>query len=556
MLKEPVGRHFDDGVAAALATCFPSGWGLEFIRFDHFRTIQYDFLIDNLQIKCQRKFHTTQYGFFMPDSPRVLARRAAPFALLLLGACAAVPDLGPKPIPVAPESIAAERSLAPTTNAAWPGGNWWTAYGDPQLDGLIEEGLRNSPDVSIALARYRRAGGYAQEAGAALLPRVDVQGQATLDKQSYNMGYPPEFQQFLPQGWNDAGRVAANLGFDLDLWGRNRAALAAATSEERATAIDVQQAQLLLTTGIALAYVDLQQQFIERDIRQSTLELRLSNQKLVTDREANGLENRVSVRQADADVESARTSLGEANEAIEIRQHQIAALIGSGPDRGLAITKPNLAPLATSGVPAGATADLIGRRPDIAAARERVEAAASRIKVAKADFFPDISINALVGVQSLGLNTLLEKGSVFGSVGPAISLPIFHGGELQGRYRGARAEYDEAVASYDSTVLGAYQQVADAVTSDRSLDQRVIDARKALAASEEAYSLARRRYEGGLSTYLDVLQVQDRMLLTRSRVAAIEAAARSIDITLIRALGGGFNTATAATTTSKDVPNG
>lgn len=480
-------------------------------------------------------------------------RRAAPLALFLLGACAAVPDLGLKPTPVAPESIAAERSLAPSTNVAWPGGAWWTAYGDPQLDGLIEEGLRSSPDVSVALARYRRAGGYAQEAGAALLPRIDVQGDVTAEKQSYNNGFPREF---LPQGWKDTGQVAASIGFDLDLWGRNRAALAAATSEERAASIDVQQAGLLLTTGIALAYIDLQQQFIERDIRQSTLELRLSNQKLVTDREANGLENRVSVRQSDADVESARTSLGEANEAIEIRQHQIAALIGAGPDRGLAITRPNLTPLATSGVPAGATTDLIGRRPDIAAARERMEAAANRIKVARADFFPAVNISALAGLQSLGLDNLFKSGSTFGSVGPAVSLPIFHGGELQGRYRGARAEYDEAVASYDRIVLGAYQQVADAVTSDRSLDQRVIDARKALAASEEAYSLARRRYEGGLSTYLDVLQVQDRMLLTRSRVAAIEAAARSIDITLIRALGGGFNTATAATTNSKDAPNG
>jgi NodT family efflux transporter outer membrane factor (OMF) lipoprotein len=476
--------------------------------------------------------------------------------MLLLAACASVPDLGSKPTPVAPEAIAAERSLASSANAAWPGGDWWTVYGDPQLNGLIEEGLSKSPDVSVALARYRRAGGYAQEAGAALLPRVDVQGQATMDKQSYNMGYPPEFQQFLPQGWNDSGQVAASLGFDLDLWGRNRAALAAATSEERAAAIDVQQAQLLLTTGIALAYIDLQQQFIERDIRQSTLDLRISNQKLVTDRQANGLENRVSVRQADAEVASARTSLGEANEAIEIRQHQIAALIGAGPDRGLAITKPNLAPLATSGVPAGATTDLIGRRPDIAAARERVEAAASRIKVARADFFPAVNISALVGLQSLGLDNLFKSGSTFGSVGPAVSLPIFHGGELQGRYRGARAEYDEAVASYDSTVLGAYQQVADAMTSDRSLDQRVTDARTALTASEEAYSLARQRYDGGLSTYLDVLQVEDRMLIARSRVAALEAAARSIDITLIRALGGGFNTAAAATLNSKDAPNG
>src|SRR5690606_16004703 len=152
--------------------------------------------------------------------------------------------------------------------------------------------------------------------------------------------------------------------------------------------------------------------------------------------------------------------------------------------------------------------------------------------------YPAISLGALGGVQSLGLENLFKEGSIFGSVGPAISLPIFHGGALQGRYRGARADYDEAVANYNRTVLTAYQEVADAVTNEKSFAQRAVDARAAFTASEEAYKLARLRYEGGLSTYLDVLNVEDRMLVARSRLAAIEAAARSIDITLIRALGG------------------
>lgn len=472
---------------------------------------------------------------------------------MLLAACASVPDLGPKPLPKAADTIEAERSLAPAANAAWPGDGWWQGYGDAQLSALIDEGMRNSPDVAAAAARFRRAGGLAQEAGAARLPSLDVNGDATLDKQSYNNGFP---RDFLPQGWNDSGQVAANLGFDIDLWGRNRAAYAAATSEERAAAIDAQQAQLMLSTGIALAYVDLEQQFIERDIRQSTLDMRQSSQKLVSQRQANGLENRVSLRQADAEVASARASVAEAEEAIVLRRHQIAALVGAGPDRGLAVTRPTLAARDTSGLPQGVTTNLIGRRPDIAAARERVEAAGSRIDVAHADFYPAISLGALGGFQSLGLENLFKSGSVFGSVGPAISLPIFHGGALQGRYRGARADYDEAVANYDRTVLAAYQEVADAVTSERSLDQRMVDARTAFEASAEAHKLARLRYEGGLSSYLDVLVVEDRMLIARSRLAALEAASRSIDITLIRALGGGFDTAAAAIRNTKDVPNG
>jgi outer membrane protein TolC len=220
-------------------------------------------------------------------------------------------------------------------------------------------------------------------------------------------------------------------------------------------------------------------------------------------------------------------------------------------------------------LPADVTTNLVARRPDIAAALARTEAAAKRIKAARADFFPAVRLSALIGVQSLGydssftdpsatgarsfLDTLFSKDSLFGTVGPAISLPIFHGGELSGRYRGARAVFDEAVASYDKAVLGAYQEVADAVTGRRLLDQRLTEARAALAASEEAYSIAQKRYRGGLFTYLDVLNVEDQLLAARQSVAELEASAFTLDIALIRALGGGF---AASGASPKDFPNG
>ncbi|BBD98651.1 multidrug transporter [Sphingobium amiense] len=466
----------------------------------------------------------------------------------------------------APQSVEAGRSLAAPV-AAWPGDGWWRAYGDPQLDGLIEEGLRASPDVAAAGARFRRAAAMAQQAGAALLPSVDAEASAAATKQSYNMGLP---KQFVPQGWLGTGRVALDLGFDLDLWGRNRAQLAAATSEARAAQIDAQQARLALTTAIADAYADLARLFDEADIAQRTLDIRLASQKLVADRSANGLETRGSVRQTDATVATARAQLSGARMAIELRQHQIAALIGAGPDRGLSITQPRVGALAPLGLPADVTTDLVSRRPDIAAALARTEAAAKRIKVARADFFPAIRLSALVGVQSLGYDTvfgangasgapvpfldrLFKADSLFGTVGPAISLPIFHGGALQGQYRGARASYDEAVANYDRTVLAAYQQVADAVTMRRTLDQRLTEARAALAATQDAYTVAQRRYQGGLSTYLDVLNVEDQLLAARQTLAGLEASAFSTDIALIRALGGGF---AAGAAFSEDRPHG
>ena len=485
--------------------------------------------------------------------------------MLALAACASVPDLGPAPKLRTAESVAASQTLG-QGKALWPDEGWWKVYGDPQLDALMEEGLVASPDMAAAAARFRQASAAAQQAGAPLLPSVDLNASAAATKQSYNMGFPKDF---VPKGWLGTGQAALDFNFDLDLWGRNRAALAAATSESEAARIDAQQARLALTTGVADAYADLARLYDQRAIQQRALDIRAASQKLVTQRQRNGLETRGSVRQADATVASARAALAGIDQSIAVRRHQIAALIGAGPDRGLAIAPPRLGNLAPLGLPADITTNLVARRPDIAAALARTEAAAKRIKVARADFFPAIRLSALVGVQSLGYNTsftdqsvtgprsfletLFSKDSLFGNVGPAMSLPIFHGGELRGRYRGARAAFDEAVAIYDKTVLGAYQQVADAVTGRRILDQRLTEARAALAASEEAYAIAQKRYRGGLFTYLDVLNVEDQLLAARQSVAELEASAFTLDIALIRALGGGF---AASGTSPKDLSHG
>jgi NodT family efflux transporter outer membrane factor (OMF) lipoprotein len=476
-------------------------------------------------------------------------RLAAPLApLLLASACAPVPQLGPQPLPRAPETLGSAQSLPATAIGSWPDDRWWQSLGDAQLDALIAEGLRNSPDVAAASARFRRASGAQQESRGATLPSLDVGGAVNVQKQSLNLGYPDEFKAFLPRGWNDFGQVDATLAYDLDLWGKNRAALAAATSETRAAAIDAAQAGLMLAAGIASAYVDLDRLYAERDVRQGELDVRTATQNLVSQRRANGLETRGSTRQADAEVANARNALSAADEQIALRQHQIAALIGAGPDRGLAVARPALAATVSRDLPEGVTTDLVGRRPDVAAARARVEAAASRIRVARADFYPAIRLTALFGVQALGLGQLFDGDSTYGRVGPAVSLPVFHGGAIQGRYRGARASYDEAVASYDQTVVAAYQQVADAVTSQRAAGERLVQARAARAAAQDAYDIARLRYEGGLSNYLDVLTVQDRLLQSRLAVAGLEASLRSLDIALVRALGGGFTAPPARTT--------
>lgn len=484
--------------------------------------------------------------------PMASALLAVTTAALLAG-CAAVPKLGPRPEPLAPGAVAAERALAPVAassdasadasvaavEAAWPAEGWWRAWGDPQLDALIAEGLAGSPDVAAAAARLARVGALAQQAGAARFPRLDLDAKAEEQRQSLNL-YPPSFKNFLPQGWNDSGQLALNLGFDLDLWGRNRAAHAAALSERRAAALDAEEARLMLEVGIASAYADLDRLFAQEDVRSRQLDAATASRKLLAEREANGLETRGGVAASEAELANARAALNLARQELALRRHQLAALVGAGPDRGLAITRPTLAPAARRDIPAGASTELVGRRADIVAARERVEAAASRIKVARADFYPAVRLNALFGLQSLGLENLFDKDSQFGLAGPALSLPLFHGGELQGRYRGARAEYDAAVAAYNGAVLGAYRDAADALTTTRLAAARLADAHAALAASQVAYDTTLARYKGGLATYLDVLQVEDRLLQARLGAAAADAARRSAEIALIRALGGGF----------------
>ncbi len=484
--------------------------------------------------------------------PRNAARPAVLVAALLLSACASVPRLGPAPAVAPPESYAAARSLAGTGDAAWPDAAWWQAYGDPQLDVLIAEALAGSPDLAAARARVLQADGYAQQAGAARLPTLDVAGNAGLTKQSYNNGIPADF---VPKGWNDTGRIEGQLGFDLDLWGRNRAGYAAARSDADAARLDLAQARLTLSTNIADAYAELARLYAGRAVQASALGVRQQTERLTADRVIAGLDTRAELKQAQSAVPAARADLAATDEQIALTRNRIAALLGQGPDRGLAITAPR-ATIVPRGLPGDVTTDLIGRRPDVVAARTRVEAEASRIKVARADFYPSVRLSAVFGFQSFGLGNLFNGGSTAGTVGPAINLPIFRGGELAGRYRVARGSYDAAVADYDRTVTDAYRAVADAVVSQRALTTRLTESRRSLADAEAAYQVARLRYEGGLSRFLDVLTAQDRVLQARSIVAGLEARGLTLDIALVRALGGGFAVPATAGQTDKDVTHG
>ena len=462
-----------------------------------------------------------------------LGRAGLLLPLLLNSACAAIPNLGPKPMPREASEYASVKSLI-SAQSAWPVDGWWQSYGDAQLNTLIDESIAASPNLAAAVARCRAAQGYAQAAGAALLPTIDAIAAADYQKQSQNLGGPK-----TPTGWHATGTIGLGFSLDLDLWGKNRAALRAAKKDAEAARFDADEARLVLTTGIASTYADLAALYAQRDSLESALQIRTQTFSLAQQRYDAGLATLDELKQVEARLPQTRADVASTDEAIVLDKHALAALIGAGPDRALSIRRPSVA-LRAQRVPVDASINLIGRRPDIAAARTRLQAAAERIKEARAAFYPDINIGALVGFQALGLGNLFSSGSDFASVSPAVTLPLFHGGALRGQYRGRRGEYDEAVALYDAQVIQALRETADAVTSESSLVDRLSQSRSALAAFEEALRVSRSRYEHGLSTYLEVLTAQESVVNARLSVAQLETRAFTLDVQLVRALGGGF----------------
>ena len=458
---------------------------------------------------------------------------------LILVATACAPDLGTPPQIAPATSYETARSFT-APSAAWPEEAWWKAYNDPALDRLIDEAVAGSPDLKIAEARLREASAAQMNARSALFPTVTGSGEVTPERQSLNQGFPSAFQSYLPHGWHTEGQLQGNLEYELDFFGKNQAALAAATSDAEAAAIDVAQAKVTLSTAVASAYADLMRLSADRAAAVEIVRVRKDSARLVADRVREQLENTGQASEANSRVASAQVDVDNIDAQIAHTRNQIAALLGKGPDRGLDVALPGEVHPKAFGLPPTLAVDLVGRRPDVVAARLRAEAASSRIDVAHADYYPNIDLSGFYGVQSLGLSTLFQKASIAGEIGPAVHLPIFDGGKIESGYRNARAEYDESVATYDKTLTHALQDVADAAADCRELQIQLVHARAALAESENAYRIAVLRYKGGLSRYLDVLTSEDTLVTLKRQVADLEAQAFAQDVALVRALGGGF----------------
>ncbi|MBV8049333.1 MAG: efflux transporter outer membrane subunit [Paludibacterium sp.] len=472
---------------------------------------------------------------FDPRRQRLLAALLVT-GLFGLGGCAQIPNMGTLPTVKPVEQLGSAQSLAAPA-AMWPGDGWWHTYRDAQLNQLIDESLNDSPTLRMAQARLHMATAMVQHANATSMP--EVSGNVGLDgaKQSYNYLMPREA---LPQGWHDYGLASLNMSWELDFWGKNHAALAAALSEQEADQAEIAQTRLLLSTSIATAYAELAHLYSVRDADAEALTLRTRTVTLFRQRYRSELETLASVRQVEARQAEAEANLHVTDERIALQKNAIAALMGAGPDRALAIARPTAHIAVSTGLPSNLALDLLGRRPDVVAARLRTEAAAKRIDQAKAGFYPSVNLVGLLGVQSLGINNLSKSGSDIGDAGVAISLPIFNTQHLQGQLRGAHAEYEMAVANYDATLTNALHEVADSATSRKALGAELASTRAAVAAAQSAYDIVNQRYQGELATYLDVLIAEDALVSAKRSQADVEARALTLDIALVRALGGGF----------------
>jgi NodT family efflux transporter outer membrane factor (OMF) lipoprotein len=463
----------------------------------------------------------------------LMALAIASSVVLTLSGCASSAGIASTAQTIAPGTLGIDPATAPAmpTVAA----DWWRAFADPALDDLVQKAVAGNPSLKVAQSRLLRAQAAVAGVKSADLPQVNGVFNSTRERFSGNGIFPPP----LGGGWYTNSNLEADVSWELDFFGRNRAAIEASVGSERAAAADVEAARVLLAANVARNYVQLARLVEQRAIASRSLDQRDQILGLIRQRVLNGLDTNVELRQGEESLPETRQQMEQLDEQITLTRHALAALTVQPLD-ALDGLSPPLQTVHAVPLPASVPADLIGRRADISAARWRVEAATSDVASAKASFYPNVNLTAAIGLSSLGLNNLFKGDSRQLAIGPAISLPIFDAGRLRANLRGKTADLDAAIDSYNSAVIDAVHEVADQLTSLHSIDRQQMQQEQAQNAAESAYDLATQRYKAGLGTYVVVLNAETTVLAQRRLAADLKARALDSQVTLIRALGGGY----------------
>ena len=468
-------------------------------------------------------------------------RRLLPLALVaVLPACSLAPtyqkpDVGPLPTTYAGQTADGLWSPAHPTDTA-SRGSWWSVYGNAQLDHLDQQLDSANPSLSVAMARYDAARAIVGEVRSDLYPHLGVGASDLRNRQSNNRPLRGSNQ---PNEYS-ADTVGFGASYELDLWGRVRNEVAAGKADAAASAADLASAKLSLETQLADVYVRLRGFDVQERILKDTLNAYQQGLDLTERRFQGGVASGLDVSRAKTQLSDAMAQVSEVEAQRALAEHAIASLIGV-PASNFSLPVDNT-PMNVPAIPLGVPSLLLQRRPDIAAAERRVFAANADIGVARAAFFPRLSLSAALGWQDTGMGSLLSAGNRYWALGPELAMTLFDGGLRHAKVQAAQANFDAAAGQYREIVLGAFQQVEDNLTLLQQLGKEAHQEDDAASAARDSQTIATNRYREGAVNYLDVVSAQTAELQAERSAEQVRTRRLQASVDLIRALGGGWDT--------------
>ena len=465
--------------------------------------------------------------------------RRASLCLTAMAAALSACSLAPPYLAPPPPQVADYKEGGMWTEATpadqLPRGGWWKVFADADLDRLELQVDQSNPTLAGALARYDEATAYLREAQSNLLPTVGASGSVTGNRQSDNRplrgaGQPNQY---------DANTISAQVGWELDLWGRVRNLVAAQKENAQAVGADLQSAKLSLESDLADDYVrlrglDTQSALLDQVIQAWTKTLTLTEK-----RHADGVSSKLDVDRARAQLEQAKAQASETLSRRALLEHAIASL--TGVTASTFSLPPKAQPMATPNVPPVIPSALVQRRPDVAAAERRMAAANSQIGVARAAYFPTIDLMGSAGYQNTGGANLIQAGNSVWGIGPSLAMTLFDGGLRKAATAAARANFDVASAAYRARVLQAFQEVEDGLSLENQLAAEAVSEDAAIAAAREAEALAGKRYQRGATSYLELAIAQTVALQAEQGGYDLATRRSQASIHLIRSIGGGWD---------------
>lgn len=467
-----------------------------------------------------------------PALLRLRTALAAAIALVLV-ACATPPAKQSPPqlrddVPLA--------GLDTATRAGWPDAQWWHAYDDPQLDELMDRALRQAPDLALAQSRVQSAEQSARLAAAQMGLTVNGNVQYARQRMSEHGLIPAQFLGFT---WYSQADLGVQLKYDFDWWGEKRATVEAALDQAHAAEAQRSAAALALQYAVASTYFGWQADQARLALADQSLAAGEQLLHIAQLRVHQGVDLADTLEQARAQLAQLRQMRTAIGGAAKVDRVVLASLLGVAPAQ-LPELKARPLPAVAPGLPQNASLDLVARRPDIAASRWQVEAALKQTDIARAQFFPDLSLTALAGLSSIDMGKLFTPGSRVFAVTPALHLPIFEGGALEANYGLSRAQLDSAVAQYRGTVLAAARDVATQALGAEQLAAQREQQQAQLGADERLLGNARARLRQGVRDARESLAAELALLQQRDAAVQLHAQAMATDLALIKALGGGY----------------